>query len=46
MKELEHILRLLFNSKRDLIICGDINLNYLEKSTRVKQLKALLKILI
>jgi exonuclease III len=29
MKELEHILQL-FNSKRDLIICGDINLNYLE----------------
>jgi hypothetical protein len=43
MKQLQHILWLLFNSKRDLIICGDINLNYLEESTRAKQLKALFK---
>jgi hypothetical protein len=27
----------------DLIICGDINLNFLEETIRVKQLKALFK---
>ena len=40
---LEHILQLLYNPKIDLIICGDININYLEESNRVKQLNALLK---
>jgi exonuclease III len=43
MKNLEHILRLFYNSKMDFIICGDINLNFLEETIRVKQLKALFK---
>jgi hypothetical protein len=43
MKDLENILQLFYNSKMDLIICGDINLNYLEETIRVKQLKALFK---
>jgi hypothetical protein len=43
MNYLEHILQLLYNPKIDLIICGDININYLEESNRVKQLKALFK---
>ena len=34
---------MLYNPKIDLIICGDININYREKSNRVKQLNALLK---
>jgi hypothetical protein len=41
MNYLEHIL--LYNPKIDLIICGDININYLEESNRVKQLNALFK---
>jgi exonuclease III len=43
MMDLQHILQLLYNSKTDLIICGDINLNYLEETIRVKQLKGLFK---
>jgi hypothetical protein len=39
---LEHILQLLYKPKIDLIICGDIKINYLEESNRVKQLIALI----
>jgi hypothetical protein len=34
---------LLYSPKTDLIICRDININYLEESNRVKELNALLK---
>jgi hypothetical protein len=43
MDHLELILQLLYNPKTDLVICGDINLNDLEETNRVKQLNALLK---
>jgi hypothetical protein len=43
MTDLEHILQLFYNPKVDLIIYGDINLNYLEETNRVKQLNALFK---
>jgi hypothetical protein len=33
----------LYNPKTDLVVCGDINLNYLEEANRVKQLNALFK---
>jgi hypothetical protein len=36
------ILQSLFPTKIDLIICGDININYLTDSDRVRQLKTLL----
>jgi hypothetical protein len=38
MTYLELILKLLYNPKIDLIVCGDININYLENSNKVKQL--------
>jgi hypothetical protein len=34
---------LIFNYKNDLIICGDMSVNYLEESSRVRQLNALMK---
>jgi hypothetical protein len=40
---LEKIVCSFFNYKNDLIICGDMNFNYLEQSSRVRQLNALLK---
>jgi exonuclease III len=43
MIHLEQILHTLYNPKKDLIICGDININYLEETNRVKQLNPLLK---
>jgi exonuclease III len=43
LKQLENILYSLFKPKNDLIICGDLNVNYLEVSNRVKQLNTLLK---
>jgi hypothetical protein len=43
MNYLEQALQLLYNPKIDLIICGDININYLEQSNRVKQLSAIYK---
>jgi hypothetical protein len=41
MNDVEHILQLLYNPKIDVVICGDINLNYLDETLRLKQLKAL-----
>jgi exonuclease III len=43
MTYLELILKLLYNPKIDLIVCGDININYLENSNKVKQLNALIQ---
>jgi hypothetical protein len=43
MTHLELILKLLYNPKIDLIVCGDINIIYLENSNKVKQLNALLQ---
>ena len=43
INQLENIVHSLYNSKNDIIICGDMNVNYLEESSRVKQLNALLK---
>jgi hypothetical protein len=43
MMDLEHIQQLIYNPKIDFIICGDINLNYLEGTNKVKQLNALFK---
>jgi hypothetical protein len=43
MIHLVQILHMLYNPKIDVIICGDININYLEETNRVKQLNALLK---
>jgi hypothetical protein len=43
MMDLEHILQLIYNPKIYFIICGDINLNYLEETNKVKQLNALSK---
>jgi exonuclease III len=43
INQLENIVHSLYNIKHDLIICGDMNVNYLEESGRVKQLNALLK---
>jgi hypothetical protein len=40
---LENIVHSLYNPKIDLIICGDMNVSYLEESSRVKQLNALMK---
>jgi hypothetical protein len=41
MSHLETIIHQLYNPKIELIICGDINMNYLEESNRVKQLNSL-----
>jgi exonuclease III len=43
MIHLEQIVQSLCNSKLDVIICGDININYLEELNRVKQLNTILK---
>jgi hypothetical protein len=43
MTHLENLLQFLYNLKMDLIICGDINIEYLRVSNRVKQLNTLLK---
>jgi hypothetical protein len=43
MTHLENLLQSLHNLKMDLIICGDINIDYLQVSNRVKQLNTLLK---
>ena len=43
MTVLENLLQLLYNPKMDLIICGDINIDYLQKSNRVIQLNTLLQ---
>jgi hypothetical protein len=43
MTHLENLLQFLYNLKTDLIICGDINIDYLQVSNRVKQLNTLLK---
>jgi hypothetical protein len=40
---LEHILQLMYNPKIAFTICGDINLNYLEGTNKVKQLNTLFK---
>jgi hypothetical protein len=41
MNNLEHTLQLLYNPITDVAICGDINLNYLDETISVKQLKVL-----
>jgi hypothetical protein len=41
--QFDNILHSFYNPKNDLIICGNMNVNYLEESSRVKQLNALLK---
>jgi len=41
--KLDNILKYLFTPTLDLIIVGDININYLVDSTRKSQLEALLK---
>ena len=41
--KLDNILKYLFTPTLDLIIVGDININYLVDSTRKSQLQALLK---
>jgi hypothetical protein len=43
INQLENIVHSLYNPKNDLIICRDMNVNFLEESSRVKQLNALLK---
>jgi exonuclease III len=43
MDHLELILQSLYNPKTGIVICGDINLNYLEETKRVKQLNDLFK---
>jgi hypothetical protein len=43
MMDLKHFLQLIYNPKIDFVICGDINLNYLEGTNKVKQLHALFK---
>jgi hypothetical protein len=43
MMDLEHILQMFYNPKMDFIIYGDINLNYLEETNKVKQLNILFK---
>jgi endonuclease/exonuclease/phosphatase family metal-dependent hydrolase len=43
MSQLETIIHQLYNPKIDLIICGDMNISYLEESNRVKQLNTLFK---
>jgi exonuclease III len=42
LKELEIILDQLYNIKNDLVICGDLNVNYLEDSKNRQQLDNLL----
>jgi exonuclease III len=43
MTHLENSLQFLYNQHTDIIICGDININYLLESNRLKQLNALLQ---
>jgi hypothetical protein len=43
MLDLEHILQLIYNSKIDFTICGEINFNYLEGTNKAKQLNTLFK---
>jgi hypothetical protein len=43
MAHLELILQSLYNLKTDIVVCGDINLNYLKETKRVKQLNDLFK---
>jgi hypothetical protein len=38
---METIILKIYKPKIDLIICGDMNINYLEESKRVKQLYTL-----
>jgi exonuclease III len=42
LQKLDNILRILHNNKSEFIICGDVNINYLEKCDRRQQLDALL----
>jgi hypothetical protein len=43
MNQLQTITLQTYKPKIDIIICGDMNINYLEESNRVKQLNTLLK---
>jgi hypothetical protein len=43
MTNLANILQSLFNSNSDIILCGDLNIDFLQDSNRVKQLNALLQ---
>ena len=42
LNKLDNILDSLYNFKTELILCGDININYLENSNKKKQLDCLL----
>jgi hypothetical protein len=46
MNQLEIVILQIYKPKIDIIICGDMNINYLEKSNRVKQLNTLFKTII
>jgi hypothetical protein len=43
LTNLGKILQSLFNSNSDIILCGDLNINFLQESNRTKQLNALLQ---
>jgi hypothetical protein len=42
LQKLDNILNRLHNNKAEFIICGDVNINYLENCDRRQQLNALL----
>ena len=43
LKNLDSILNTWYSNKIEFVICGDININYLEKWKKRQQLDALLK---
>jgi hypothetical protein len=42
LQKLDNILSIFHNNKSEFIICGDVNINYLENCDRRQQLDALL----
>jgi exonuclease III len=43
LNNIEEVLKLLYKSKNELVLCGDFNINFLEESSRKTQLLLLLK---